>query len=83
MNKLKKNRKGGCKLEAIGKTVDGRTVSFAVQTAGEPATIKLSPDRKVLKANRQDLGYVSVQLLNANGVLVPFASNRKLNKFFM
>lgn len=63
------------KLEAIGKTADGRTVSFAVQTAGSPAKISLSPDRKVLKANRQDLSYVSVQLLDANGVPVPFASN--------
>lgn len=63
------------KLEAIGKTADGRTVSYAVQTAGEPAAIKLSPDRKVLKSNRQDLGYVSVQLLDANGIPVPFASN--------
>jgi beta-galactosidase len=63
------------KLEAIGKTADGKTVSFAVQTAGEPAKIKLSPDRKVLKANRQDLSYVAVQLLDAHGVPVPFAGN--------
>lgn len=63
------------KLEAIGKTADGRTVSFAVQTAGEPAAIALSPDRKVLKANRQDLCYVAVQLLDANGIPVPFAGN--------
>jgi beta-galactosidase len=63
-------------LEAIGKTKDGKTVSFAVQTAGEPAKIALSPDRKVLQANRQDLSYVSVQILDANGVPVPFASNR-------
>ena len=63
------------KLEAIGKTADGKTVSFAVKTAGEPAAIALSPDRKVLKANRQDVGYVSVQLLDAHGVPVPFAGN--------
>jgi beta-galactosidase len=63
------------KLEAIGKTADGKTVSFAVQTAGEPATIKLSPDRKTLKANRQDVCYVAVQLLDAHGVPVPFAGN--------
>ncbi|HEY1164606.1 MAG TPA: glycoside hydrolase family 2 TIM barrel-domain containing protein [Chitinophaga sp.] len=63
------------KLEAIGKTADGRTVSFAVQTAGDPAGIALLPDRKVLKANRQDLSYVAVQLLDANGLPVPFGSN--------
>lgn len=63
------------KLEAIGKTADGKTVSFAVQTAGKPATIALLPDKKVLEANRQDLSYVSVQLLDANGVPVPFGDN--------
>ena len=61
------------KLEAIGKTPDGKTVSFAVQTAGEPAKIKLSADKKVLKANRRDLSYVSVQVVDANGIPVPFA----------
>jgi len=63
------------KLEAIGKTVDGKTVSFAVQTAGEPATIALLPNRKILKANRQDVSYISAQLLDANGIPVPFAGN--------
>jgi beta-galactosidase len=63
------------KLEAIGKTEDGKTVSFAVQTAGEPAKIILSPDKKFLKANRQDLSYVSVQVVDANNIPVPFADN--------
>ncbi|OQP56778.1 glycoside hydrolase family 2 TIM barrel-domain containing protein [Niastella populi] len=63
------------KLEAIGKTADGKKVAFAVQTAGEPAVIKLSPDRKVLKANRQDLSYVAVQMLDAGGIPTPFAGN--------
>ncbi|MCU7552104.1 DUF4982 domain-containing protein [Chitinophagaceae bacterium LB-8] len=63
------------KLEAIGKTADGKTVSFAVQTAGEPAKIILSPDKKVLEANRQDLSYVSVQIVDANNILVPFGDN--------
>jgi beta-galactosidase len=63
------------KLEAIGKTADGKTVSFAVQTAGEPARIVLSPDKKLLKANRQDLSYVTVQMVDASGIPVPFADN--------
>lgn len=63
------------KLEAIGKTADGKKVAFAVQTAGEPARIKLSPDRKVLKANRQDLSYVAVHMLDAGGIPTPFAAN--------
>lgn len=62
-------------LEAIGKTADGNTVSFAVQTAGEPAKIVLTPDRTTIQANKQDLCYVSVQILDANNVPVPFANN--------
>ncbi len=62
------------KLEAIGKTADGKTVSFAVQTAGEPARIILSPDKKLL-TNKQDLSYVSVQIVDANNIPVPFASD--------
>jgi beta-galactosidase len=63
------------KLEAIGKTADGKKVTFAVETAGDAAAIKLSPDRKILKANRKDVCYVAVQLLDANGIPVPFAGN--------
>ncbi len=62
-------------LQAIGQTSDGMTVSFEVQTAGPPAKIALTPDRKTIKANRQDLSYVSVQLLDANNVPVPFADS--------
>jgi len=61
------------KLEAIGKTTEGKTVSFTLQTAGEPASVVLTPDRKTLKANKQDLCYVEVQLVDANGVPVLFA----------
>ena len=63
------------KLEAVGKTPDGKTVSFAVQTAGEPAKIALTPDRNTIKANKQDLCYVEVQLLDVNNVPVPFENN--------
>ncbi|MBN2806166.1 MAG: DUF4982 domain-containing protein [Prolixibacteraceae bacterium] len=63
------------KLEAIGKTKEGKTVSFAVQTAGQAAKMVLTPDRKSIRANKQDLSYVTVQLLDANNVPVPFANN--------
>jgi len=63
------------KLEAIGKTADGKKVSFDVKTAGEPAKIVLTPDKKTVKANRQGLSYVSVQIVDAHGIPVPFANN--------
>jgi beta-galactosidase len=63
------------RLEAIGRTKDGRTVSFAVETAGEPAALQVSPDKKILKANPQHLSYVSVQVVDAKGIPVPFAGD--------
>ena len=62
-------------MEAVGKTKDGQFVTFSVQTAGEPAKIVLTPDRQTINANKQDLRYVTVQLLDANDVPVPFADN--------
>jgi beta-galactosidase len=63
------------KLEAIGKTADGKKVSFNVKTAGEPAKIVLTPEPGTIKANKQDISYISVQLVDDNNVPVPFADN--------
>jgi beta-galactosidase len=63
------------KLEAIGTTSGGKTVTFKVQTAGEPTKIVLTPEPATIKANRADISYVSVQLVDDNNVPVPFASD--------
>jgi len=63
------------KLEAFGRSNDGKTVSFAVQTAGDPVKMVISPDRKTLTANKQDLCYVTVQLVDNNNVPTLFANN--------
>jgi beta-galactosidase len=50
---------------------NGVEVSRAVlRTAGEPASIRLTPDRSKLKAEFGDLSYVKVELLDAAGNVV-------------
>ncbi|RYE38652.1 MAG: hypothetical protein EOP48_26755 [Sphingobacteriales bacterium] len=44
-----------------------------MKTVGETAQIKLSTDRSKLKADGQDLAYVTVELADANGQLQPNA----------
>jgi beta-galactosidase len=52
-----------------GKSVD----SVTLRTAGKPTKIRLSADRSRIKANRNDLAYVTAEILDAEGHLVPDA----------
>jgi beta-galactosidase len=42
-----------------------------VRTAGKASAVKLTPDRKVLKADGEDLCYVNVSLVDKDGNPVP------------
>jgi beta-galactosidase len=48
----------------------------SVRTAGPPAKLRLTPDRERLRASGDDLSYVLVEALDANGTLAPLAMNR-------
>ncbi len=48
--------------------------SATLQTAGEPARLRLTPDRTVMQADGQSLTYVTVEVLDKNGILVPEAA---------
>ncbi len=63
------------KLEAIG--YDGsKIVSRSVlNTASAPVELKLTADRTQIKANNQDLSYITVELLDESGNLNPSAEN--------
>ena len=55
---------------------DGKEIGQEVmRTAGEPAKIRLTPDRKKLKASGDDLCYILVEALDANDTLCPLADN--------
>ena len=47
---------------------------FVLKTAGEPAAIRLIADRSKIKACKNDLSYVKIELVDKNGNVVPEAS---------
>ena len=47
-----------------------------IKTAGKPKRLLLEPERKVIKADGNDLAYITVSLVDKNGTLCPDAANR-------
>ncbi|HWU14312.1 MAG TPA: beta-galactosidase GalB [Caulobacter sp.] len=47
-----------------------------VRTAGEAARLEVTPDRAVIKGDGQDLSFVSVRIVDKDGVAAPRAGNR-------
>jgi len=63
-------------LKATG-LVNGKEVeSKALHTASEAAKIKLTADRNIIKADGQDLSFVTIEITDNNGVIQPNATNR-------
>ena len=55
---------------------DGKEIGQAViRTAGDPAAIRLTPDRKELHATGEDLCYILVEAVDDKGTLCPLAEN--------
>jgi beta-galactosidase len=55
---------------------DGKQVAVEeMRTAGAPAKIVLSPDRKVIQADGDDLSFVTVRIEDKSGNLCPMADN--------
>lgn len=55
---------------------DGRVVnSMTVRTAGCPARLRLTPDRRVITANGEDLSFVTVEVIDSLGTLCPNATD--------
>lgn len=58
-------------LRALAKN-DGKVVAtYELKTAGKPAAVELKPDRGQLQASGEDLSFVEVRLVDADGVVVP------------
>jgi beta-galactosidase len=62
-------------LKVVGYSGKKSVTTAELKTAGEPARIRLTPDRSELKADQADLCYVTVELTDANGVRHPGADN--------
>lgn len=62
-------------LKAISRK-NGKTVlETEIKTAGNPNNLKLTADRSTIKADGNDLSFVTVDILDAKGVLAPNANN--------
>ena len=59
-------------LRAIGVS-KGKRVTTALRTADEPAAIRLTADRSTIRADRNDLAYVTVEVVDSHGEVVPNA----------
>lgn len=63
-------------LKAVGYKRGKKANVTELKSAGEPAKIKLSTDRHEIKADGQDLCYVSVEVTDAEGIRNPVAENQ-------
>jgi beta-galactosidase len=62
-------------LKAVGRKGGKIVCEEEVRTAGEPAAIRLSPDRNVINADPSDVTHVKIEIVDKDGSLVPDAKN--------
>ena len=63
-------------LKTVGVRNNKEIESTILRTAGEAAKIKLVADRSAIKADGQDLSFVTVEIVDENGNIQPNADNR-------
>ena len=54
-----------------GKIID----SCELITTGKPYRIKLTPDRTLIQADKQDLCFIKIEIVDKKGRVVPYADN--------
>ncbi|HSM49609.1 MAG TPA: glycoside hydrolase family 2 TIM barrel-domain containing protein, partial [Draconibacterium sp.] len=62
-------------LKAVGYAADTIKATHILQTAQTPDQLKLTADRSEIQANAQDLSFITIELLDENGVRNPMAEN--------
>ena len=62
-------------LKAVGYNGLQKIATYQLHTSKEPTQIKLSADRMKIKADGEDLSYITVELLDKNGNRDPKAEN--------
>jgi beta-galactosidase len=63
-------------LKAISRTGGKEVLVQEVKTSGLPAKLVLTADRSAISADGNDLSFVTIDVVDANGVIVPNADNR-------
>ena len=51
-------------------TSDRKKNSFILKTAGEPAAIRLTADRNIISASKNDLSYIKIEIIDNDGNIV-------------
>jgi beta-galactosidase len=63
-------------LSAKGYDADGKVIAETkVETTGEPATVQLTPNHATINADGEDVSVITVSVPDAQGRIVPVASN--------
>jgi len=62
-------------LKAVSRNKGKLVLSKEIKTAGRPAKIELTADRKSIQANGEDLSFITVKVLDAENNLIPYADN--------
>ncbi|HVG42506.1 MAG TPA: glycoside hydrolase family 2 TIM barrel-domain containing protein, partial [Chitinophagaceae bacterium] len=62
-------------LKAVSRKKGKVVVSKEVKTAGTPAKIILSADRKIINGDGTDLSFITATVVDKNGITVPTANN--------
>ncbi|HEV7348399.1 glycoside hydrolase family 2 TIM barrel-domain containing protein [Telluribacter sp.] len=60
-------------LRAVNVEDGKETEAIVLKTAGAPKQLRLTADRSTIKASRNDLSYVTVEVVDANGQVIPTA----------
>lgn len=60
-------------LRAVGLQGGREVASFVLETAGAATAVRLTPDRATVHADGEDLSFVTVEVVDAAGRLVPIA----------
>ena len=62
-------------IKAVSRKAGKTVAEHVIKTAGEPAQIRLTPDRATIAADGNDLSFVTVEILDSDGNLCPTAVN--------
>jgi beta-galactosidase len=62
-------------LKAVSRTAGKEILVREVKTAGAPARLMVTADRSAIKADGNDLAFLTVDVVDENGVIVPGADN--------
>ena len=62
-------------LTAVARNTGREVARHELKTAGAPRSLRLTPDRSALHADGEDLSHITVEVMDANGIVVPDANH--------